>query len=181
MSPCFWGQKLWLLLLLTGMQRQVGHGITSCLGLPHHLPKCARGGGAPSWHGDIIIKKCVRLCIVFFSPYSFHSPFSQSRVLLRVLWDSYMLYLVVVKRCKVRVWGTTSRVLEDSPSMQTYRLEIWECIWYCISPAQTPCLLIAETFVWCKMFNFIFIQPPQPDCDTVIHIVYYPRITLQSH
>lgn len=98
--------------------------------------------------------------------------------LLLPLWEPYMLYLVVVKRCNARVWATTLCVLEDSPSRQTYRLEIWECICCCVPPAQTACLLIAETFVWCKMFNFIFIQPLQPNCDTVMHIVYYPRLVL---
>lgn len=105
-------------------------------------------------------------------------PKKKAGFLLLPLWEPYMLYLVVVKRCNARVWATTLCVLEDSPSRQTYRLEIWECICCCVPPAQTACLLIAETFVWCKMFNFIFIQPLQPNCDTVVHIVYYPRLVL---
>lgn len=91
-----------------------------------------------------------------------------------------MLHLIITKRCTGRVWEAGSCVLEDSPSMQTYRLEIWERICCGIPPAQTACLLIAETFARCNMFNSIFIQLLQPDCDAVSHTVHCFRLALQK-
>lgn len=81
------------------------------------------------------------------------------------------------------MWGfgeLLHMLVKNNPNMQTYRLEIWECICLRVPAAQSAHLPRAETLVRSKMFPFGFTQLLQSDCATIIHPVYHPGFVLQK-